>query len=115
MSEYADAIGIWEMDYPGLKTEVNPTLNDARKLRNIMAQNMSNKQKRFDSMESMIRDMIKRDNPDDDDKQIETSVVKNFFQILPDMMVKFGITTQDKIKEVEEESNEEIKNLIQGG
>jgi len=111
MGKYGEAIGIWEIRIAGAEVDVTPQIDDSRALRNIMSE-MKDKKLKFTNIENLLKKIIKRDNPDDDDKDIEDFVVTNFYPLMEAMMVKFKLTTEEKVKQAEDETRAEIKNLV---
>lgn len=113
MSNYGKPIGIWEIRINDCEVDVTPTTDDSRKIRNIMAK--GSQDEKFNKVEHFLRSMIKRDNPDDLDEDIERFVVQNFYPLLKELMITFKLTTKEDADQAEVQTKQEIKNLVLNG
>jgi len=114
MSKYGEALGVWEITVGGaIGLEVIPKKGDNRKLIKIMTDEKYKKdtQARMIAMEGYLVELIKRDNPNDDDDQIETYVEFNLINLIMDLMVKFRYMTQKDLEKMKVEQMGDIKKL----
>ena len=116
MSKYGQALGIWELRVGGGDIDLRPKMGDNRKFRRILMDDRYKKDQalRFEAFEEFMFNMIKRDNPDDNDEEIKCYVEENCLQLFEEAMVKFKFTTQSELDRNRKEALGELKKEIGG-
>lgn len=97
-----------EIEINGIKIKVKPKVKDAEALMTLKKETTETDAKK---LTSIMREMIKRANPEEDPEDIEAYVAEHYIDLLKEVMVLYGFTTRKAFDDMIGQTQNVAKNL----
>jgi hypothetical protein len=118
MGKYGESLGIWELKIGGANLKLKPLNGDNYKLMDAMieAKKTKNEAIMMKNVANLLKEMIKRDCPPDNEQEeneLDEYVEFNILALLEEMMVKFRWATKEGLEKTKGDALKNENPLVQ--